>query len=160
MDVERTNLPGIGLRHDFRTEKGQRAAVVSHVSGRRDLVVYRHDDPDTALCALSLNTDEANGVAELLGATRIVERLAALQRQVVGLITVQVPIIAGSPFDGQTLGDTAARTRTGASIVAVIRAGQIIASPRPDFVFHIGDLVVAVGTAEGTSAVSDIFTNG
>ena len=160
MDVERTALPGIGLRHEFRTAKGQHAAVVSHVSGRRDLVVYAPDDPDTAVATLTLNTDEANGVAELLGTARVVERLADLQRQVVGLNTVQVPIIAGSPFDGRTLGDTQARTRTGASIVAVIRGGEILASPRPDFWFHPGDLVVVVGTADGTAAVSEIFRTG
>ncbi|MBB5869005.1 TrkA domain protein [Allocatelliglobosispora scoriae] len=160
MDVERTALPGIGLRHEFRTSRGQHAAVVSHVSGRRDLVIYRPDDPDTAIAALSLTTDEANGVAELLGTARIVERLADLQRQVVGLKTTQVPIIAGSPYDGRTLGDTRSRTRTGTSIVAVIRAGEIVASPRPDYVFHPGDLVVAVGTEEGTAAVADIFAHG
>ncbi|GAA0708852.1 cation:proton antiporter regulatory subunit [Dactylosporangium roseum] len=160
MDAERTALPGIGLRHEFRTEKGQQAAVVSHVSGRRDLVIYSADDPDTVTATLSLNTDEANGVAELLGTARIVERLADLQRQVTGLKTVQVPIIAGSPYDGRTLGGTQARTRTGASIVAVIRAGEILASPRPDFVFQPGDLVVVVGTADGTAGVSDILARG
>jgi len=160
MDVERTALPGIGLRHEFRTEKGQHAAVVSHVSGRRDIVLYRPDDPDTAVATISLSRDEADGVAELLGTTRIVERLADLQRQVVGLKTVQIPIIAGSPYDGRTLGDTQARTRTGASIVATVRGGGILASPRPDFEFHPGDLVVVVGTPEGTDAVVDIFANG
>ncbi|GAA2325710.1 cation:proton antiporter regulatory subunit [Dactylosporangium salmoneum] len=160
MEVERTGLPGIGLRHEFVTTKGQHAAVVSHVSGRRDIVLYSSDDPDTVCATLSLSTDEANGVAELLGTSRIVERLADLQRQVTGLKTVQVPIMAGSPYDGGTLGDTQARTRTGSSIVAVIRSGQILASPRPDFVFFPGDLVVVVGTAEGTDAVADIFANG
>lgn len=160
MDVERTALPGIGLRHEFRTSKGQLAAVVSHVSGRRDIVLYAAGDPDTITATLSLTTDEANGVAELLGTARIVERLADLQRQVVGLQTTQIPVMAGSPFDGRTLGDTQARTRTGASIVAVIRGGEILASPRPDFLFHPGDLVVAVGTAEGTGAVADIFRAG
>ncbi|WP_155374977.1 cation:proton antiporter regulatory subunit [Catellatospora vulcania] len=160
MDVEKTALPGIGLRHEFQTKRGQHAAVVSHVSGRRDIVIYHPDDPDTAVATLSLNTDEANGIAELLGTSRIVERLADLRRQVVGLLTVQVPVIAGSPFDGRTLGDTQARTRTGASIVAVIRGGEILASPRPDFVFQPGDLAVAVGTAEGTAAVTDILNNG
>jgi len=157
VEVERTPLPGIGLRHEFFTEKGQHAAVISHVSGRRDIVIYRLHDPDTVLATLSLSTDEANGLAELLGTARIVERLADLQRQVVGLTTVQVPIIAGSPYDGRALGDTRARTRTGASIVAVIRAGGIIGSPRPDFVFHPGDLVVVVGTAEGAQATADLF---
>ena len=160
MEVERTALPGIGLRHEFFTSKGQHAAVVSHVSGRRDIVIYRLHDPDTVLATLSLSTDEANGLAELLGTSRIVERLADLQRQVVGLTTVQVPVPAGSPYDGRTLGDTRARTRTGASIVAVIRAGGIIGSPRPDFVFEPGDLVVVVGTAEGAQATADVFAQG
>lgn len=160
MEVERTALPGIGLRHEFFTEKGQHAAVVSHVSGRRDIVIYRLNDPDTVLATLSLSPDEANGLAELLGTARIVERLADLQRQVAGLSTVQIPITAGSPFDGRTLGDTRARTRTGASIVAVIRAGAIIGSPRPDFVFHPGDLVVVVGTVEATQAATTLFAQG
>ena len=160
VEVERTALPGIGLRHEFVTEKGQHAAVVSHVSGRRDVVLYRPHDPDTVLATLSLSPDEANGLAELLGTARIVERLADLQRQVVGLSTVQVPIIAGSPYDGRPMSDTRARTRTGASIVAVIRAGGIIGSPRPDFVFHAGDLVVVVGTADGAQATADLFDQG
>ncbi|GAA1763019.1 cation:proton antiporter regulatory subunit [Luedemannella helvata] len=160
MEVERTALPGIGLRHEFVSENGQHAAIVSHVSGRRDVVIYRPDDPDTVLATLTLNTDEANGVAELLGTARIVERLADLRSQVVGLATVQAPITAGSPYDGRKLGDTQARTRTGASIVAVIRGGAILPSPRPDFLFHPGDLVVAVGSAEATAAVVDIFANG
>jgi TrkA domain protein len=160
VEVERTALPGIGLRHEFYTEKGQHAAVVSHVSGRRDIVIYRQHDPDSVAATLSLSTDEANGIAELLGTSRIVERLADLKRQVVGLATVQVPVIAGSPYDGRTLGDTRARTRTGASIVAVVRAGSIIGSPRPDFVFEPGDLVVVVGTAEGVEATADVFARG
>jgi TrkA domain protein len=160
VEVERTALPGIGLRHEFVTEKGQHAAVISHVSGRRDIVIYRLNDPDTVLATLSLSPDEANGVAELLGTARIIERLADLQRQVAGLSTVQIPIIAGSPFDGRTLGDTQTRTRTGASIVAVIRAGTIIGSPRPDFVFHPGDLVVVVGTPEATQAATTLFAQG
>ncbi|HEY7224747.1 MAG TPA: TrkA C-terminal domain-containing protein [Micromonosporaceae bacterium] len=160
MEVERTALPGIGLRHEFYTGKGQHAAVVSHVSGRRDIVIYRQHDPDSVAATLSLSTDEANGVAELLGTARIVERLADLQRQVVGLSTVQVPVTAGSPYDGRALGDTRARTRTGASIVAVVRAETIIGSPRPDFVFHPGDLVIVVGTDEGTQAAAELFARG
>jgi TrkA domain protein len=160
VEVERTGLPGIGLRHEFFTEKGQHAAVVSHVSGRRDIVIYRLNDPDTVLATLSLSPDEANGLAELLGTARIVERLADLQRQVAGLSTLQIPITAGSPFDGRKLGDTQTRSRTGASIVAVIRAGTIIGSPAPDFVFHPGDLVVVVGTPEATQAASTLFAQG
>ena len=90
----------------------------------------------------------------------MVERLAELHRQVEGLVTEQIPITAGSPYDGRTLGSTQARSRTGASIVAVVRDAQVIVSPRPDFVFAAGDKVVVVGTGEGTAAVARIFSDG
>jgi TrkA domain protein len=36
----------------------------------------------------------------------------------------------------------------------------VVASPRPEFVFHAGNIVVAVGSAEATAAVADLLTNG
>lgn len=160
MDVERVNLPGIGLRHEVTTARGRRLGVVSHHTGRRDLVVYDKADPDSTVVSVALSAEEANVLAELLGTARVVERLAQLQRQVDGLVTRQIPIPAGSPYDGRTLGDTQARTRTGASIVAVVRGAEVFASPRPDFGFLAGDIVVVVGTADGTSAVADILAGG
>jgi TrkA domain protein len=160
MDVERVNLPGIGMQHVIVTARGRRVGVVSYHSGRRDLVVYDKDDPDTAVVSVGLSVEEANTLAELLGTSRIVERLAELHRQVRGLVSEQILVVAGSRYEGRTLGDTAARTRTGASIVAVVRNGQVFASPRPDFRFAAGDAVVVVGTAEGTAAVAAIFADG
>jgi TrkA domain protein len=160
MDVERTALPGLGLQHVFTTARGQRVGVVSHHTGRRDLVIYDADDQDTAAETVVLTPEEANTLAELLGTLRIVERLAELARQIEGLVSRQVPIEPGSRYDGRLLGDTRARTRTGASIVAVVRGGEVIASPRPDFRFAAGDVVVVVGTAEGTRAVAEIFASG
>ncbi|MFD0690022.1 cation:proton antiporter regulatory subunit [Actinomadura fibrosa] len=160
MDVERTALPGIGLQHVLTTERGRQIGVISHRSGRRDIVVYDREDPDSCAVTLPLTAEEANAIAELLGTGRVVERLAELHRQVEGLVTEQLPIAPGSPFAGRTLGDTQARTRTGASIVAVVRDRQVIASPRPDFVFAVGDIVVAVGTGEGTAAVARILSSG
>lgn len=160
MDVERTALPGIGHRHEFRTGKGRRVGIVSHRSGRRDLLVYDRDDPDRPAETVVLSPEEADGLAELLATTRITERLADLGRQVDGLESRQVPIAPGSPYDGRTLGDTQARTRTGASIVAVVRDRDVAASPRPDFRFAAGDTVVVIGTAEGTGAVADLFASG
>jgi K+:H+ antiporter subunit KhtT len=160
MDVERTALPGIGLQHVLRTARGRHIGVVSHRTGRRDLAIYDKDDPDTCIVTVALTGEEANALAELLGTARIVERLAELQRQVDGLTTEQIPIVPGSPYDGRSLGDTQVRSRTGASIVAVVRDRQVVASPRPDFVFAAGDIVVVVGTEEGTAAVAAIFIQG
>ena len=160
MEVEETALPGIGLRYDFETRDGHRVGVVSHRSGRRELVVYDTDDPDTGRTLVSLTDEEGDTLAELLGAPRIVEKLADLHRQVEGLVTREVRLAAGSPYDGRTLGDTRARTRTGASVVAVVRDGRVHASVRPDFPLAGGDAVVVIGTGEGTAAMADLLAHG
>ncbi|MDL4776615.1 MULTISPECIES: cation:proton antiporter regulatory subunit [Thermomonosporaceae] len=160
MDVERTALPGIGLQHVLTTGKGRQIGVISHRTGRRDMVIYDKEDPDSCVATVPLTPEEANAIAELLGTGRIIEHLAELQRQVEGLVTEQIPIVPGSPYDDRPLADTQARTRTSASIVAVVRDGQVIASPRPDFVFTAGDTIVVVGTDEGTAAVARILADG
>jgi len=160
MDVERTELPGIGTSHVVTTARGRRIGIISHRNGRRDLVIYDKEDPDTSVVAVALSAGEANTIAEFLGTARIVEQLAEMQRQVAGLVTEQLVIIPGSPYDGRTLGDTRARTRTGASIVAVVRGNEVIASPRPDFGLQARDLIVVVGTAAGTEAVATLLTDG
>jgi TrkA domain protein len=66
----------------------------------------------------------------------------------------------GSPFDGRPLGDTAMRTRTGVSLVAVMRAGQVHPSPGPEFTLAAGDLLVAVGTSEGLAEAATILARG
>ncbi|WP_030924967.1 cation:proton antiporter regulatory subunit [Streptosporangium amethystogenes] len=160
MEVEQTALPGIGLRHEFTTRSGRRIGIVSHRTGRRDLVLYDPDDPDRACETIKLNDEEADALAELLGAPRIVQRLNALHSEVEGLVSLQFPITPGSPYAGRPMGDARVRTRTGASIVAVVREGQVFASPAPDFGLLGNDVVVVVGSPESTSAVSDILSGG
>lgn len=160
MEIERSDLPGIGLQHSFDTQHGRRLGVISHRNGRRDLLVFDPEDPDTVAETVVLTVEEADGLADLLAASRIVERLAELERQVDGLVSKQIPVEPGSPYADRTLGETQTRTRTGASIVAVVRGSEVIASPTPDFTFAAGDIVVVIGTEDGTSAVADILVNG
>lgn len=155
--IDKTALPGIGLRYEFMTAARRRVAVISYRDGRRELVVYDTVDPDAGREVLSLTDEEGDALAELLGAPRIVERLADMQRDLAGLQTRKLVVPAGSRYDGRPLGDTQARTHTGASIVAVVREGQVIASPRPDFVFAGGDFVVVVGTDAAADDVARIL---
>lgn len=160
MEIEQTALPGIGLRHEFTTRSGRRIGVVSHRTGRRDLVIYDPDDPDRACETVKLNDEEADALAELLGAPRVVQRLNDLHREVEGLVSEKLPISEGSPYAGRPMGDAQVRTRTGASIVAVVRGGQVFTSPAPDFTLAVGDLVVVVGSADSVNAVADILAHG
>jgi TrkA domain protein len=149
-------LPGIGVCQEVGLHDGRRVGVVTRRNGVRDIVLY-DEDGDGALGSVSLNDDEADAVAELLGAPQLVARLSDLLEQAGDLVTEQLPIPPGSPYDGRPLGDTQARTRTGASIVAILRGGVPHPSPTPDFALRIGDFVVTVGTREGVDAVAKIL---
>ncbi|MEU4806435.1 cation:proton antiporter regulatory subunit [Actinosynnema sp. NPDC023587] len=157
MNVEVTPLPGIGTRQDFMIRAGRRIGVITYRDGKFELIVSSKDDPDNCSASIPLSPTEANTLAGLLGAPQLVAHLEAQHREVAGISTKQFPIAPGSGFDGRPLGDTELRTRTGASIVAVVRAGAVHPSPRPDFTFAGGDLVVVVGTTDGLAKTADIL---
>ncbi|BCJ49777.1 hypothetical protein Asp14428_12520 [Actinoplanes sp. NBRC 14428] len=160
MELTRTALPGLGVSYTFATEAGQRVGVVAHLSGRRDLISYDPADHDEVLHATALNEAEAATVAQLLGMPVFVDQVTELATGLEGVEAVRIPIGAGSPYCGRRLGDTRARTRTGASIVAVIRDGSAIPSPTPAFAFRAGDAVVAVGDEVATTALRELLIDG
>lgn len=157
IEINESPLPGIGLRDDFVTISGRRVGVVSHRTGQRDLVIYDERDPDACAVTVPLTPGEADTLAEFLGTRRVIERLAQLAEQVETLRTRKLDIAPDSRFDGATLGDTKVRTRTGASIVAVLRGPEAIASPMPAFALRGGDQLIVVGTEEALSAVAQIL---
>jgi TrkA domain protein len=55
------------------------------------------------------------------------------------------------------MGDIAMRSRSGASIIAVVRGGVVHPSPRPDFELEGGDLLVVVGTEDGLAAAARLL---
>jgi TrkA domain protein len=160
VNVEVTPLPGIGVRKDFAIRGGRRIGVITHRDGKIDLIISKSDDPDACLAELPLSAEEAGALANLLGAPQLVAQLTEEHRDLPGIHTRQIPVTTGSPFDGRTLGDTALRTRTSVSVVAVMRAGQVHPSPTPDFTLTAGELMVAVGTSEGLDSAVKILKRG
>ena len=147
-DVTEVRLPGVGVRHEYTTAAGDRVGVLTHRGGRRELLVYDRDDPDRCATTLQLSADDTRTLAELLGASQLAEAVTSVQA-VEGLAIDWVTVAPGSPAAGTTIGDGAFRTRTGASIVAVVRGDTTVPSPGPEFRFQAGDVAVAVGTPDG-----------
>lgn len=131
MNIDVTPLPGIGVCKDFPlVEARRRIGVIEHRDGSVDLVVSRPGDYDTTT-SIPLSGTEIGVLAGLLGAPQVVQKSRDVP--VVGeLSTRQFAIDRGSPFDGRPLRDTAMRTRTKASVVAVVRAGDVTPSPRSE----------------------------
>jgi len=147
--VTETRLPGVGVRYEFVTEDGARVGVVHHRSGMRELVLFERKDPDTSHDLVRLSADDSRALAELLGVSQVAKDLAELEQDVEGLAVDRLPLPGDSPFHGRTIGDTEARTRTGVSIVAVLRAGSGNPAPGPEFGLRGGDVLVVVGTPRG-----------
>ncbi len=158
--IEETSLPGVGMRHDFTAEDGSRIGVVHHRTGRRELFVCSSDDPDAVTVSLHLSDDDSHALSEALGGSTVIENLGSLQQQVEGLAIDWLTVDPDTPYAGKTIGDARIRTRTGVSVVAVIRGDQAFPAPGPEFMVDAHDTLVVVGTPEGIKSVNEILTAG
>jgi TrkA domain protein len=159
-EIRESKLPGVGVRYEFETAEGRRVGVVAHRTGLREVYVSRADDPGEVSRALALNPDDARTLAELLGVSRVAEQLSELQQRVEGLVIDWLPIDANSAYAGKTIGDARIRTRTGVSVVAIVRGEDAVPAPGPDQVVQDGDYLVVVGTARGVEQVVELLRAG
>jgi CPA2 family monovalent cation:H+ antiporter-2 len=80
-----------------------------------------------------------DGLARLRRASRMIES-----------DWIEVP--KNCALSGRAIGELGVRSRTGASIVALVRGGEAITNPGPDLALEPGDTVSVVGTAEQRAA--------
>lgn len=158
-DVQETQLPGVGIRYDFVTKEGDRVGVLVHRSGRRELLLYARDDPDSCRAVIRLELDDTRTLADLLGASHVSEKLAAMQ-QIEGLNIDWLTVPPSAKAAGRTLRDAALRSESGVSIVAIVRGNETVPSPAPDFTIEAGDTAVVVGTPEGIERFASLLHEG
>ncbi|MEZ5343355.1 MAG: TrkA C-terminal domain-containing protein [Acidimicrobiales bacterium] len=121
--------------------------------------MYDQHDPDRCSAQIQFGAADAT-LTELLGASVVTEAVLAVQQQIEGLAIEWITLDAGSPAVGITIGDGQYRTHTGASIVAVLRAGTAVPAPGPEFALQAADVVVAVGTVLGIGALRSLVATG
>ena len=159
-EISETSIPGVGTRFEFVTSTDQRVGVVRRRTGRVDILVYDLEDPDACRDVLALSEEDSRTLAELLGGSSVAQHLARLQQSVEGLAIDWLLVGRDTPYVDRTIGDTRARTRTGASVVTVLRHGTAFPTPGPEFVLEADDTLVVVGTARGIEALSVILRTG
>ncbi|MEV4703212.1 TrkA C-terminal domain-containing protein [Actinoplanes sp. NPDC049316] len=160
MNIERTALPGVGVRHTADTTAGQRFGVITHLDGCRDVVVYDPGDPDDVAYTLHLDPAEAHSVADLLDATVTIDHIRELEQRIDGVTAARIRVPVGSPYDGCPLADARAGTPAGTAIVAVIRGSRVTAAPGPEFLLRHDDTVVAVGDHRGIAVLTAGLSGG
>lgn len=155
--VNKTTLPGVGIRYDFETKGGERIGVIAHHSGHYDFLVYDKLDPDSCANVLFLDVDDAHTLTDLLGGSQVAVSQQQMQQAIPGLIIDWIPVREDWSCAGQTIREIGVRAQTGVSIVAVIRDKETFASPDPDFRLQAGDTAVVVGTQEGIRKAFDLL---
>jgi len=93
----------------------------------------------------------------MLGASQVTEVVSVVQQRIEGLAIEWIELADDAAISGTTIGDGQYRTKTGASVVAVVRMDESIPAPGPDFELHHGDVVVAVGTNDGLTKLRDLL---
>lgn len=76
-------------------------------------------------------------------------RLLAQFRQVGQMLeTIWMCLLPTNGLVGRSIRQSAIRTRTGVSVVAVLRGETVVTNPEADFVFAVDDCIAVLGTAE------------
>lgn len=158
MEIFESRLPGIGVRYEFTSAAGAHIGVLVRRDGRREVLLYDEDDPDSCRASLLLSAEDAVALVELLGGSKVTERLGDLRHEVEGLSIEWVTIPSEGGLSSRSIGDGRVRTATGASVVAVIRGSASFPGPGPDFVLQPGDVALVTGSAEGVHLASVILT--
>lgn len=102
----------------------------------------RHDHYNT-----QVNTEEEHRLLhELINASRSIE-----------VRWFSVP--KGNPLIGQTLAEANLRSKTGASVVAIIRNNELIANPKSMTAFQAGDRLGMIGDEEEIKAAEELISS-
>ncbi len=157
MELFETPIPGIGVRYEFTSGAGDRVGVLVRRDGRREVMLYDDVDPDACRAVVPLSREESATLVELLGGSKVTERLSDLRHEVVGLAIEWVTLEAGKGMAGRTIGDGQIRTRTGASVVAVLRGDRSIPGPGPEFGLQAGDVALVVGSIDGVRTAQQLL---
>jgi TrkA domain protein len=154
--IRETQLPGVGVQHDFETEQGHRVGVITHHTGRRDFLVFSADDPDMCATSTNFTEKEAQILGEMLGASQVVKSINSVQQNIDGLAIDWIPVQEGWPCTNTSIHDLGLY-QTGTQIIAIIRGEETIPAPEPSFRLQSNDTVVVIGKPEGITQSHDVM---
>jgi len=146
MDVTESDLPGVGKKHEVDIGGGQQLVIVTHNTGTRELYLKASDDADSEkLVELS------DRMARLVGTILEGAYFQPVQSDHVetmlaeGTLLEWFAVDPDSPLVGETVASADVGQRTGVTVVAIQRDGEVIPGPMPERTIEAGDTLVVVG---------------
>jgi TrkA domain protein len=143
MATRETELPGVGTKHTLDLSDGEQLVVVHHRVGHWELALVDEEGNTTTLG--KLQPGEAAELGRILSSREETQPDPRKQMLFDQFSMEWVNIEENSPLVGSTLQGSDIRARTGASVIAILRADESIPSPPPDVRFEAGDTLVVMG---------------
>lgn len=156
MATRETELPGVGTKHSIDLAGGDELVAVEHRAGHWELA--RVDEAGNTTPLVQLQAREAAELGRILsrGEVRQEDPRKRLLLEEFGLEWLKLE--EDSPLVGATLQSSEIRARTGASVIAVLRADGSILSPPPDLRIETGDTLVVMGHRDQVEQFLSIFS--
>ncbi|MBO8140955.1 MAG: cation:proton antiporter regulatory subunit [Firmicutes bacterium] len=161
--IRESDLPGIGRKFLLETSHGDRVVVVIHDDGRRQIFLYRPEDPEEPAAVATMDDDEARKLAAIIGGmTYTPKALQSLEVALDDLVIDWYRVPSHAPAVGKTIGELQLRQRTGATIIALVRpeTKEQRLNPGPDEVIHQNATLVVAGTRDHVRALKELLTGG
>ncbi|ELZ37515.1 cation:proton antiporter regulatory subunit [Halorubrum tebenquichense] len=158
MTISESDLPGVGKK--FTIDLGdEEMVVVIHNTGKRE--VFRRRDPDAdSEKVFAFDDDLARKIGSIIEGAYFQPVEPDTQETTLpgGILLEWYELPPGSPLVGETLESADIGNRTGLTIVAIQRGGEVIDSPGAETTLHESDTLIGVGTPENCAAFEDILT--
>ena len=155
MAIREVELPGIGTKYTVDTQDKGQVVVVLHRNGKREIYHFA-SGKGAPSDVIDLTADEAQQIGGILGQTSFQSDPA--RELVMKELTIDwIPLPARHLLTEQSIRAMEIRQRTGASIVAILRAGKAVINPNPDEVLREDDILMVIGNAEQVQRFKETF---
>ena len=157
IELREVTLPGVGKKYVLPLRDGGNLAIIVKPDGERQ-VYHFLDKDDRPSDVVKLDEDEAQQLANLLGQAFVAAPDLGKLELALGALEIEwVELGNSAPIIGQTLTQVPLRTRTGASVVAIMRGEEALPNPDPQTVFRAGDTVLLIGSHDQCQAAQALL---
>jgi TrkA domain protein len=149
MALRSLNLPGVGTKYEFETDKGDTVAIFFTKTGT--IQMYTLQKGCHTPSAAEMTPVEARRLGNILTGAIIEADQESVEIAFSALADLRVTIhtyIVPPAVAGKTIQDLQIRAKTGTTIIAVSRNEKNIVNPPPSFVFAAGDAVLVIGETD------------
>ncbi|MEE9281917.1 MAG: TrkA C-terminal domain-containing protein [Myxococcota bacterium] len=156
MATREAELPGVGTKHSLELAGGDELVAVEHRAGHWELARVEANGHTTSL--IQLQAREAAELGRVLSRSEVRQEDPRKRLLLEEFALEWLKLAEDSPLVGATLQSSQIRDRTGASVIAVLRAEGSILSPPPNLRIEPDDTLVVMGHRDQVEQFLSIFS--